>query len=145
MLGVLWRRKLLVCGVALVFGVGAFVTAHLLQKEYEASVVISPVSEDAGSSRLGGLGSLMSSVGGGLASLAGISLPPATTARTSRWPYWRSEALSERFIRENDLLPVFFDKLWDPCRPPLAHLRPREAAYALEGLPVLQKDPQGLH
>jgi uncharacterized protein involved in exopolysaccharide biosynthesis len=106
---ILWRGKMLILGVALVLGIAAGVTAKLLPKRYSASIVTSPVSDEAG--RMAGVGSVLSQYGG-IASLAGFSVP-ANSQREETIAVLSSEALVDRYIRENHLMPILFADQWD--------------------------------
>jgi uncharacterized protein involved in exopolysaccharide biosynthesis len=85
----------------------------VMPKKYQASIVVSPVSDSAGSG-LGNLGSMASEFNG-LASLAGLSLGEGSK-RAESLAVLQSEALTERYIHENNLLPVLFSSKWDPDR-----------------------------
>lgn len=84
----------------------------LLPRKYTAVIVVAPVTNAAGGSRLGGLSGMVSQLGG-LASLAGISLGE-DTERAEILAVLESAALTERYIAQNNLLPVLFRKQWDP-------------------------------
>ena len=104
------RLKWLVTGIMTVF-VGCTVVAILMApKIYRASVVIAPVT-DAGTDRLGGLGSLASQFGG-LASLAGLSIS-SDSKKSEALAVLQSGALTEQYIKEQNLLPVLFHRQWD--------------------------------
>jgi uncharacterized protein involved in exopolysaccharide biosynthesis len=106
----LWRLKWIVLIVSVLVGVGAGLVAKVLPKQYGASIVVSPVSEDAGS-KLGAIGSVLSEVGG-LDSLGGLS---GGGSRKSEYvAVLQSEALTEDYIRSKGLLQVLYAKLWDP-------------------------------
>ena len=96
---------------ALLVGGGTCVVAFMVPKEYEASVVMAPVADDSSSGRVGGLGALVGSLGG-LASVAGFSLN-SSERKAESLTILQSEALTERFISENDLLPELFYSKWD--------------------------------
>jgi uncharacterized protein involved in exopolysaccharide biosynthesis len=108
----LWRGKWLVSLVTIACGLVALIAVWLTPKKYEAFVVISPASEASGNGQLGGLSSLASQFGG-LASLAGISIPN-DTKRAESLAVLESQALTEKYISDNDLLPVLFHKKWNP-------------------------------
>lgn len=85
--------------------------AWIVPKTYTASVTMSSAMSGSESGQLGKLGSLASQFGG-IASLAGISLPN----NSKEWQsvaVLESEALTENFIKQNNLLPVLFAKQWD--------------------------------
>jgi uncharacterized protein involved in exopolysaccharide biosynthesis len=82
----------------------------LRPREYQASTVLSPAAE-GNTSRLGGLAALASQYGG-LASLAGIDLAGGGKKDESV-AVLQSELLTERYIRENNLLPILYAKRLD--------------------------------
>jgi uncharacterized protein involved in exopolysaccharide biosynthesis len=106
----LWDRRLLIAALSLGFGIVAAVVSLLMPEKYEASVVLSPVDDDGGG-KLGGAGALLSQFGG-LASLGGVSLGGGGTKSVSIATL-QSHALTEDFIRENDLLPILYADDWD--------------------------------
>lgn len=105
-----WQRRYLICGFALTCMLLAAIAAWLSPKEYEASVLVSPVTSEGGG-HFGSLSSMISQFGG-LASLAGIA-SPTDTKRAESLAILESAALTERYIDQNHLLPVLFPKLWD--------------------------------
>jgi uncharacterized protein involved in exopolysaccharide biosynthesis len=112
LLQMLWRGRFLVLSITLAVTLVVAVTALLSTKKYEATTIISPVADESNSSRLS---SLISQVGG-LASLTGVpGLPSvATTQKSEIVAVLISEALTEKYIRSNDLLPVLYHNRWDP-------------------------------
>jgi uncharacterized protein involved in exopolysaccharide biosynthesis len=115
----LLRGRLIWIGsITLACGIVAAVTALTSPKWYEASVVLLPVTTTASSSfgssasgaGLGGLGGL-----GGLAALAGINIG-GDSKKSESVATLVSEALTERYLRENNLLPVIYSKKWDAAR-----------------------------
>jgi uncharacterized protein involved in exopolysaccharide biosynthesis len=85
--------------------------AWIIPKTYSATVTMASATNGADSSRFGSLGSLASQFGG-IASLAGLSLP----TNQKEWEsiaVLQSEALTENFIKDNDLLPVLYADKWD--------------------------------
>jgi uncharacterized protein involved in exopolysaccharide biosynthesis len=106
-----WSLSLLI----LAFAVGGVVIGLVSQKEYSASTVLSPVS-DQQSGAAGSLSALASQYSG-LASLAGIAVPgskdkdEAIAALQSE--LLQSELLTESYIRQQKLLPILYPKLWD--------------------------------
>jgi uncharacterized protein involved in exopolysaccharide biosynthesis len=113
LINLLRRRKWLITGFAVGLTALAGVTGVLLPKHYKAVIVISPVTQSPGAGgALGGIGSMLSSVGGGLASLAGLA-SGSDTKRAESLAVLQSEALTEKYIQQNDLLPILFHKDWD--------------------------------
>ena len=113
LLELLWRGRLLIGSVTLAFTLAAGAAAWLLPKKYEANVVLSPVMNSPGDGALSPLGALASQFGG-LASLAGISLT-GESKRAESVAVLESDELTEKYIRDNNLLPVLYPKLWDPA------------------------------
>lgn len=91
---------------------GGVLAGWLLPKTYEATVVVSPVSNEGGSNALNSLGSVVSQFGG-VASLAGLALPGTGGAKAESIATLQSEALTERYIRDNQLLPELFGSYWN--------------------------------
>lgn len=83
--------------------------AIILPPQYDASVIVSPVSNDDG--QLGALGSLASQFSG-LASLTGVSAA-STIERNKALVILESRALTERYITSQNLLPILFDDRWN--------------------------------
>lgn len=111
-LDVLLARKWAILVVTVLMGAAGVAVATYLPKKYQAIIVISPVSSSSnGGQAAGALGSLASQFGG-LASLAGITAS-GDSKKTESIAVLQSEALTERYIRENNLLPILFSKQWD--------------------------------
>jgi uncharacterized protein involved in exopolysaccharide biosynthesis len=106
LLGAKWQ----ILAAIIVFASMAGLAAWLLPKSYRAAVLLSPVTSN-GSSQLGALGSIVSQIGGfaGLAGLAGAG----DSKKSESIAVLQSEALTEKYIVENNLLPVLFWKAWD--------------------------------
>lgn len=110
----LWRGKWIIVSVTTIITVAAIATAFVIPKRYTAAIVVSPVTNSSQSGALGGLGSLGSSLGG-LASLAGVSLS-GDQKKSESIAILQSDAMTEKYINEHDLLPVLFWQHWDPDR-----------------------------
>jgi uncharacterized protein involved in exopolysaccharide biosynthesis len=104
------RRWLILCITGFTTAV-AGALAFSVHKRYQASVMVSPVSSSASNSQFGALSSLTSQFSG-LASLAGVSVA-GDSKKFESLAVLQSEALTERFIQQNDLLPVLYQKQWD--------------------------------
>jgi len=109
--GALWGSKWIVLVLSLAIGLAAALVAKVLPKQYQATIEVSPVTEDAGS-KLGGLGSVLSEFSG-LSALSGLSLGGGTQ-KGEYVAVMQSEALTEQYIRSKGLLQVLYAKLWDP-------------------------------
>jgi uncharacterized protein involved in exopolysaccharide biosynthesis len=104
----IWSEKWIIISLTLLVTIGGTAIGVALPKEYDALAVISPVSNNSNGKFAG-----QSSAVGGLASLIGISIG-GDTNKAESIAVLQSEALTERYIREHDLLPVLFPNLWDP-------------------------------
>jgi uncharacterized protein involved in exopolysaccharide biosynthesis len=109
----LWHDRWLIVCTTIGLMVGAAVAALLLPKSYDAITVISPIGEAPGGGGMGGLSSLASQFGG-LASLAGISVT-GDTRKAESIAVLQSDVITERFIRDHDLLPVLYWRKWNPA------------------------------
>jgi uncharacterized protein involved in exopolysaccharide biosynthesis len=100
-----YRVMLSVIGITVLVAV----VSLLVPKEYDAAVVISPVTNTSDKS-FGGSGA--SGALGGLAALAGMSLG-SDSKKAESVATLQSQALTGRYIRENNLLPTLYSDLWD--------------------------------
>lgn len=105
---ILWRERWMIVSITLVFAVAVAVIALMQDDKYEATITVSPVSNNQASSKLGGLTSQI----GGLAALAGISVG-GDSDRAESIAFLQAQSLTERYIAENDLLLVLYADKWD--------------------------------
>jgi len=110
-IGDLKRAKVMMAVMLVALTLAGILIGVFAPKKYKATIVLLPVLEDTGGSRLGSLSSLASEYGG-LASLAGISLP-GSTMKDQAMAVLESQLLTRQYIEENDLLPVLFAEKWD--------------------------------
>jgi hypothetical protein len=114
LLAMVWEQRLLMLAVSvvvlLVMGLLAWVTWH----NYKASIVLAPAASTFGGGNAGG-GSAVTSELGGLAALAGVSIG-GDSRKWESVAVLQSEALTESYIRDHDLLPVLYRKRWDASR-----------------------------
>jgi uncharacterized protein involved in exopolysaccharide biosynthesis len=104
-----WRWWIALVVVLTTVVVGGF--SFILPKKYEGVVLISPVANTSENSMMSGL-SAMASQMSGLASLAGIS-EHSDTVKAESLAVLESEALTEQYIKDNDLLPLLYPGKWD--------------------------------
>ncbi len=95
------------CLCTIIAGAASF----LSPKKYEAHLLLLPVANQSSSGGLGALSSTISQLGG-IASL-GLSMGGTGGAKAEAIATLESESLTERYIKENDLLPVLFSDDWD--------------------------------
>jgi uncharacterized protein involved in exopolysaccharide biosynthesis len=105
---IIWKEKWLIICITAVCALTAAGVAWMLPNKYQATIVLSPVTTNSTSNRLGSMASQL----GGLAALAGISVNTESNKAESV-AVLQSELLTERFIQENNLLPVLFADQWD--------------------------------
>lgn len=106
----LWSAKWLILGLVVGCGLGAALLSKTQPRIYRAHVVLSPVSNSPSAmGRVAGNGSSI----GGLASLIGLSFGTDSSKEESL-AVLQSEALTQRYISEQNLLPVLFHERWDP-------------------------------
>ena len=102
----LWRGRWVIaslCSVALVL---ASFYLHVAARKYTVSMTFKPVIEEGAGPNLAGLG--------GLASLAGVSLPQSGSGDFATFrTLLRSEEVAERVIAATELLPAIFKNEWD--------------------------------
>jgi uncharacterized protein involved in exopolysaccharide biosynthesis len=105
------RDFVLFSAVATVVVLGAVVVALVSRPLYRSEVVIAPVPDDGAGGALGGLAGQF----GGLAALAGVSI-----GKGQSWDeaiaLLRSRRMIESLVKQRDLMPVLFEKKWDPGR-----------------------------
>jgi uncharacterized protein involved in exopolysaccharide biosynthesis len=109
-LGVLRGAKWQILASTLVFASVAALAAWLLPNSYKAVVLLSPVS-NVGGGQLGAMSSIASQLGG-FASLTGIAVG-SDSKKSESIAVLQSEALTEKYIAGNNLLPVLFKQKWD--------------------------------
>ncbi len=106
---VLWNGRWLIMLMTLSFTVIAGAVAWTLPKMYQVAVIISPAAESSGNEMGGGnsLGQFAA-----IASLAGISTG-GDSKKAESVAVLQSETLTEKYIRDNNLLPILFQNKWD--------------------------------
>jgi uncharacterized protein involved in exopolysaccharide biosynthesis len=124
LLALLMRRKVAVACFAVICMLAAGGLAWVLPPTYVAVIVVSPISSTGGTGQLGGVSSMLSQFGG-LASLAGLG-GSGDTRKAESLAVLKSELLTEKYIRDNDLLPVIYEKRWDALRKRWKDTDPRE-------------------
>lgn len=105
---IMWRDRKLIIIVVCVFTLITGVGAYFQQKQYKGSVLFSVVSDEQHG---GGAGAMMSQFGA-LASMAGVSIG-GQSQKFEAIALLQSRFLTEKFIEQNNLLPILFPKLWD--------------------------------
>jgi uncharacterized protein involved in exopolysaccharide biosynthesis len=108
----LWGARYLIAAITSVFAAASVLLALWLPNVYSSSVLLAPAESSSG-----GLSSMISRYGG-LASLAGISLPEGeATKATLGIEVLKSRSFVTRFIEKHDLLvPLMASSSWDPVQ-----------------------------
>jgi len=101
-----WRVIAFVIGCTVLTGV----LSYVIRKQYDAEIVISPVTMTSEKS-FGGAGGALGSFSG-LAALAGLSLG-SDSKKAESIATLQSQALTGRYIRENNLMPILYADKWD--------------------------------
>jgi uncharacterized protein involved in exopolysaccharide biosynthesis len=107
----IWRLRFRLVAVALLGAALGLAWGLTTDRLYQASTLLSPVLDDGSGGRLGGLGSIASQYGG-LASLAGINVSGGGK-KEEAIAVLQSQLLTERYIKEANLLPILFADKWD--------------------------------
>ena len=108
--GILLEWKWQIFAATIIFAAAAALAAWVLPKSYKAVVLLSPVT-NAGGNQLGAMGSIVSQLGQ-VASLAGVPVG-SDSKKSESIAVLQSEALTEKYIVGNNLLPVLFERQWD--------------------------------
>lgn len=109
----LWGRRYTIAVTTLVCALLAFGSSFLFERKYETALVF-VTSDDGMTDRGGGLGALASQIGG-LMSLGGISLS-GSGRKAEYLATLQSQDLIERFIVQNNLMPVLYADVWDESK-----------------------------
>ena len=106
-LRVIWKRRKLIGGIAIVMAIAVAVISLFQTNIYQAKAVIMPVAakESAGNA---GLMALTQQFGG----VPGISMP-GTASGYEIVGLLKSNILREKIIRQYNLLPILFYRQWD--------------------------------
>jgi uncharacterized protein involved in exopolysaccharide biosynthesis len=110
--GALRARLLLIICTSLIFGAALTVAAFLMKPVYRGFAILAPMTSDTNPLTGGLSGSPLGQLGGGLLQLAG-GLSEGDRETDEAMDVLRSREFTEEFIKDNNLLPVLFPKLWD--------------------------------
>ena len=110
-LEILWRGKLRIAICTVIGLILATSLALVLPKKFDATVLVAPVS---GSGNSGALQSVLGNLSG-LASMAGVNISHGTKTAIEIATL-TSTKLTEKYISENNLLPVLFASRWDTSK-----------------------------
>lgn len=111
LVGRMWLRRRWILANTVLFAAVFVAVAFLMTPIYRATTVVVDASMDRNS--MGPVGSALGQLGG-LASLAGIEIGSGGSRREESMAVLRSREFTERFIRDQNLMPALFAKSWDP-------------------------------
>ena len=105
----LWRGKRLIIICVVLAIMLASLNLRLAERKYTVRYVFAPVESENSGPNLGGLG--------GLASLAGVSLPTSSSSDFLTYKFLlKSEEVAARMLKDRDLLLSVFSSEWDTER-----------------------------
>ena len=105
---VIWEGKKLIIWTVVIFTLAIAAYSLTMTNIYTAKAVLKPVSSKEGGGRISSLAAQF----GGMASLAGIAMPGATSS-TEIVSLLNSNILRKNIIERYNLLPVLFPRNWD--------------------------------
>ena len=105
----LFKYKWIISGITLLSTALAAAIALNMTPIYRAEVIMAPANEEQAK---GGLSALAGQFGG-LASLAGVDLGGSSGTKNEAIATLKSRVFTEKFIKDENLLPVLFDDKWD--------------------------------
>jgi len=105
----LWRGKILIIICVMISIMLASLYLRQAERKYTVRYVFAPVASENSGPSLGGLG--------GLASLAGVSLPTSSSSDFLTYKFLlKSEEVAARILKDRDLLVSVFSSEWDTER-----------------------------
>jgi uncharacterized protein involved in exopolysaccharide biosynthesis len=120
------RNWVVILTAALLGAIAGFFGSRLMTKVYRAEVLLGVVHDDSSPLKQEVMGGL-----GAIASLAGVDLGKMQDATPEYIAELTTRVLVEKFIADNDLLPVLFPKKWDAATKTW-RLKPGERAPSLQ-------------
>lgn len=112
LIAVLWSGKWVILATTVIFALGGICWALYLPNIYRAEALLAPAEETQG----GGLAAMVGQLGG-LASLAGVTLPKGQADKASlAVEVLKSRAFLTKFIQRRELLvPLMATQSWNPA------------------------------
>ena len=108
--GAIRARLILIVCISVACGIAMTVLAFIVKPVYRGFAVLAPVTADS-NPLMGGMEKSLSALSGGIAALTGLS--DADRETDEAMAVLGSRELTESFIKDNNLLPILFPKLWD--------------------------------
>jgi uncharacterized protein involved in exopolysaccharide biosynthesis len=128
---IIWKGKKLIIWIVVIFTLATAAYSLTMANIYTAKAVLKPVSSKEGSGRISSLASQF----GGLANMAGIAMPNATSS-TELVSLLKSNVLKKSIIERYDLLPVMFPKQWDKEK---KTWKKKDSGFSLNPLVLISK------
>lgn len=119
---VLVQYKLMILSFMLVAALIAAGVSMLMPNIYRAEVLLAPVKDDNGKG--GGMAAALGGLGG-LASMAGISLGGGGSTEENL-AVLKSREFLWKFVQDNKLMPILFDKEWDESQKKWKETNPKK-------------------
>lgn len=113
--GAMRRRFKLIVATGAVCALVMTVVAFVMKPVYRGFATLYPVTSDTNPLTAGLVASSLSALGGTLAAITG-GITEADRDTDEAMTVLNSREFTEKFIQQNNLLPVLFPKLWDPVR-----------------------------
>lgn len=105
----LFKHKWIISGITFLSTAIAAAIAINMTPIYRAEVLVAPATEEQAR---GGLSTIAGQFGG-LASLAGIDLGGNSGTKSEAIATLKSRVFTEKFIRDENILPILFEDKWD--------------------------------
>jgi len=121
---VLWQGRYWIIAITLIITGIVAVASFTIAPRYDATVLLLPASDQDSPDRMAGLGGAISQLGG-IASLAGLS-SAGGTFKVEAVATLESEALTERYIEQQNLLPILYSDKWDATRKQWKSTKPKD-------------------
>jgi LPS O-antigen subunit length determinant protein (WzzB/FepE family) len=107
--GAMRRRLVMIASISLAFGIAMAVLAYTMKPVYRVFAILAPVTSGHNALTEG----FNSSLAGGLISALTAGASEEDKRAAEAVAVLTSREFTERFISDNDLLPVLFHKMWD--------------------------------
>jgi LPS O-antigen subunit length determinant protein (WzzB/FepE family) len=100
---ILWAGKILIIGLATLAAIVSVTVSLNMTPIFRAEILLSPVEQDKA------IGSQLGQVAG----FMGINIPNGSNKTDKSIAILKSKIFQMTFIRENNLLPIFYAEIWD--------------------------------
>lgn len=108
-LSVLWGKKLILFSSVLLFSLIGYGISSILTPIYKSEALLASANDTNSETQL----SLLAGQFGGLANMAGLDIGGGSSNIDNAIAYLKSRSFAIKFIKDKNLMPQIFDKLWD--------------------------------